>query len=297
MTTQNVIESPYSTTPTATTISQWDGNSNLSANSHLEGYTTTATAAGTTTLTVGSTYFQFFTGSTTQTCKMPVTSTLALGQSWLIVNNSTGIVTVESSGGNTIQAMAASTALLVTCILLTGTTASSWNITAYQNTAGSYLPLSGGTLTGNLAFNPTTDGITGTTAADNAGSGTVGEFISSNIAAASAISVSSNTPKNLTSLSLTAGDWDVGGNAVVVSAGVSMTETFVGINTTSATQPDLSYVSQYLTTVTNMENMGLTAPQQRINISSMTTVYIVVTAVFSTSTATMYGNIWARRRR
>ena len=43
------------------------------------GYTTTATAAGTTTLTVSSNYRQFFTGSTTQTIVLPVTSTLVIG--------------------------------------------------------------------------------------------------------------------------------------------------------------------------------------------------------------------------
>lgn len=117
----------YSTTPGASTISQWDANSNLSANSIIEGYNTTATAAATTTLTVASKQQQYFTGVTTQTVLLPVTSTLVLGQSYTIVNNSTGVVTVQSSGANTIQAMAANTSLTVTCILTSGTTAASWN--------------------------------------------------------------------------------------------------------------------------------------------------------------------------
>lgn len=104
-----------------------DANSNITANNALLGYTTTATAAGTTTLTVASTYQQFFTGSTTQNAKMAVASTLVLGQSHLIVNNSTGIVTVQSSGGNTIVAMAAATQVIVTCILTSGTSAASWD--------------------------------------------------------------------------------------------------------------------------------------------------------------------------
>lgn len=92
-----------------------------------DAYTTTATAAGTTTLTSSSNYQQYFTGSTTQTVVMPVTSTLTLGYSWRIVNNSTGVVTVQSSGANTIIAMPASTECIVTCILTSGTTASSWD--------------------------------------------------------------------------------------------------------------------------------------------------------------------------
>jgi hypothetical protein len=118
---------PYSKTPGTSTISEWDANSNLSANSVIEGYATTATAAGTTTLTVGSAQQQYFTGVTTQTVVLPVTSTLVLGQSYTIVNNSTGIVTVQSSGANTIVAMAPSSQLVVTVILTSGTTAASWS--------------------------------------------------------------------------------------------------------------------------------------------------------------------------
>jgi hypothetical protein len=114
------------TSPTASAFAGWDSNKNFSGNNLIEGYTTTATAAGTTTLTVASTYMQFFTGTTTQTVVLPVTSTLVLGQRFLIVNNSTGVVTVESSGTNTIQTMAANTTLVVTCILTSGTSAASW---------------------------------------------------------------------------------------------------------------------------------------------------------------------------
>ena len=91
------------------------------------GYTTTATAAGTTTLTSASNNQQFFTGSTTQTVVLPVTSTLALGLSYLIVNNSTGVVTVQSSGLNTITLIPANAIVRCTCILITGTTAASWS--------------------------------------------------------------------------------------------------------------------------------------------------------------------------
>src|SRR5579871_4924648 len=51
---------PYATAPAASTISEWDANKNLSANNFIEGYATTVTAAGTTTLTVGSAEQQYF---------------------------------------------------------------------------------------------------------------------------------------------------------------------------------------------------------------------------------------------
>lgn len=115
------------TAATASRAAGWDANKNLSSNIFLAGYTTTATAAGTTTLTVGSTEQQYFTGSTTQTVVLPVTSTLVLGFKFRIVNNSTGTVTVQSSGANAIIAMVANTEAVLTCILTSGTTAASWD--------------------------------------------------------------------------------------------------------------------------------------------------------------------------
>lgn len=96
------------------------------ANAALMGFTTTATAAGTTTLTNTSSYYQIFTGTSTQTIVLPVTSTLAQGWSFHIVNNSTGILTVNSSGGNLVSTCIPGATLMVTCILTSGTTAASW---------------------------------------------------------------------------------------------------------------------------------------------------------------------------
>jgi hypothetical protein len=91
------------------------------------GYTTTATAAGTTTLTVSSTHQQFFTGTTTQTIVLPVASTLVLGLSFSIENNSTGNLTVNSSGANLVGTVLPGTTVLCTCILTSGTNAASWD--------------------------------------------------------------------------------------------------------------------------------------------------------------------------
>lgn len=112
------------------------GNTITAVNS-IDGYTTTATAAGTTTLIVASNEQQYFTGTSTQTVVLPVASTLTLGQTYRIVNNSTGKVTVQSSGANTIKVMggtlitlapgAPGTELIVTCILTSGTGTASWD--------------------------------------------------------------------------------------------------------------------------------------------------------------------------
>lgn len=91
-------------------------------------WTSTATAAGTTTLTKTSNNTQIFTGSTTQTCVLPVASGLLLGIKFRIYNQSTGAVTVQSSGANTILVLPGNTAAEFMCILLSGTTAASWQV-------------------------------------------------------------------------------------------------------------------------------------------------------------------------
>ena len=97
-------------------------------NDFLVGYNTTATATGTTTLTVDSKYQQYFTGTLGQIVVMPVVSTLSLGFQFLIVNKSTGILTINSSGGNTIISLATNCTVTLTCVAITGTGTSSWNV-------------------------------------------------------------------------------------------------------------------------------------------------------------------------
>jgi len=119
--------SPQSGNLTLTLPQNIAPTSNPSFNNVIFGYETTVTSAGTKTLTTLSPYLQYFTGSSTHLVILPVTSTLQLGQSYLIINNSSGNVTVNSSGGNLIQTMAGGTNLFLTCILTSGTTDASWN--------------------------------------------------------------------------------------------------------------------------------------------------------------------------
>lgn len=119
--------SGVSAAATASTLATRDSSANLTANNTIDSYTTTATATGITTLTVTSTKLQYFTGTQTQVTVLPVTSTLALGQEYEVVNNSTGAVTVSSSGINTILVVAPSARAAFSVILTTGTTAASWS--------------------------------------------------------------------------------------------------------------------------------------------------------------------------
>ena len=118
------------TTHVSGTLALANGGTNATsapaAMASLTGFTTTATAAGTTTLTNASSFYQLFTGTLTQTIVLPVTSTLALGWTFHICNNSTGNLSVQSSGANALITILPGTTAMCTCILITGTTAASW---------------------------------------------------------------------------------------------------------------------------------------------------------------------------
>lgn len=110
----------------ATSVALRDANGNVALNNVVEGFASTATAGGTTTLTVGSAANQFFTGTAAQTVVLPGTSTLQLGQGFFFQNSSTGSLTITSSGGNAVKVIGPGAFAIVTCIALTGTTAASW---------------------------------------------------------------------------------------------------------------------------------------------------------------------------
>lgn len=125
-------------TPTASAWAGWDGSANLFANNFNAGYATTATNGGTTTLNFASAEQQYFTGSSNQIVTLPAVTLLFNGELFRIVNNSSGVVTVKSSGANTLQAMAANTELIAMVkdnTAGTGTAAWSWRYAPMESSA------------------------------------------------------------------------------------------------------------------------------------------------------------------
>ncbi|MCX6146061.1 MAG: hypothetical protein NTW25_02260 [Candidatus Kapabacteria bacterium] len=88
--------------------------------------TSIATAGATTTLTNASTKRIIYTGTLNQTCVLPVVSTLVLGDWYLLVNDSTGTVTGQTSGLNTLVTLATLQSALIHCTAITGTGIASW---------------------------------------------------------------------------------------------------------------------------------------------------------------------------
>lgn len=92
------------------------------------GFTTTATSAGTLTLDKNSDETQILTGSTTHTVVLPVAATLPLGKRFSFYNESSGAVTVQSSGLNTVLSLAGNTAGEVILNTNSGTGAAIWTL-------------------------------------------------------------------------------------------------------------------------------------------------------------------------
>lgn len=150
------------TTPTASSIAAFDANSNLSANNFLEKSQTITGTGGTTTLTNASPLVTYM-AATPNTVVLPVASTMTLNQRVILANTAaSGNMTVQSSGGNTVQVMIPGSFGEFYCTTTSGTSAASWYVLYTQAAAGAYMDLTTNqtaagnkTFTGNITQNNT----------------------------------------------------------------------------------------------------------------------------------------------
>lgn len=140
---------------------------------------------------------------------------------------------------------------------------------------------------------------------DNASAGKVGEYVSSTVASGSAVSLTTNTQANVTSISLTAGDWDVSGIAQFTgNTSTTVSSQECSISTTSAT---LDYTGGKGNAITGNPSpynqiaassaIGCVIPPVRVSLSGTTTHYLVARSIFAASTSAVYGVLRARRVR
>lgn len=170
------------------------------------------------------------------------------------------------------------------------------------------LPLTGGVVSGNLQvqgnFIPSsTNGISGTPTNNNANAGSVGEFVSSTVLVGAAVALASNTAKDVTSISLTAGDWDVWGSVAFNPAGTTTTNSQGGwvslVSNTAPVSPNNGgfVFSQGLTGGAGAALNTWTIGRARFSLSATTTVFLGAFSGFAVSTSAAYGFIGARRVR
>lgn len=151
-------------------------------------------------------------------------------------------------------------------------------------------------------------GIVGSITNDSAVAGNVGEFKTTTVAVAGTIAGAATTvSKNITSVSLTAGDWVVTGTCDLVWAGVTATVVNCGLGTTTdtlasqaggsgiGTDPNTIEIATFGTTLTGTK--VLNAPMTRVSVAATTTIYLVANMTYSAGSFTQYGTIKAWRVR
>lgn len=140
----------------------------------------------------------------------------------------------------------------------------------------------------------------GTATNDNAAAGEIGEYISASVVVGSAVPLTTAVAANVTSISLTAGDWDVWGNVIYNPTGSTVITSAYGlINNVSATVPTAPNGGAFNGWVGNITGSGMALPTGsiRYSLSATTTIYLVAYSAFSASTNGAYGFIGARRAR
>lgn len=125
--------------------------------------------------------------------------------------------------------------------------------------------------------------------------GFIGEQLTGNAVAPGA-AIATTTPQNITSVSLTAGVWDVSGVAGFIGW-TTASQIVASIGTTSATLGTLgnNRIDNTGGVVAGSISQCLTIPSYRINLSSTTTVYLVGYIAYTAGSATTFGTIRATR--
>ena len=128
------------------------------------------------------------------------------------------------------------------------------------------------------------------------------DYVESTVAAGSAVALSNNTPANMTSISLPAGDWDV--SAIVsftAAATTNITRGYASISTVSASTDltpgrfaEVPIPDSGGTFATKSPTLSI--PAARMQPAGATTVYLVVNALFTVSTCSAWGIMRARRK-
>lgn len=141
----------------------------------------------------------------------------------------------------------------------------------------------------------------GTATNDTATAGNIGELISSEILAGSAVTVLTATPTDITSITLTPGDWDVKANFANVQTGGSTISAFAAAaSMVSVTFPASPNAGAYLAinqAFTPSTNQSYPIGTIRTSVSSNTTVYLVGLLTFTGGSQKGYGFLGARRVR
>jgi len=152
-------------------------------------------------------------------------------------------------------------------------------------------PILGVATATSLQFSPSTGGIIGTTTNNNAVAGDVGEYISS--INSTPVGLSSDVAANITSVNISAGDWNIEGNVFFEPIGTT-TNFVCWTSLTSASTPSVPLLNGI-----NIAggNIGMNTPYLRVSVAAPTTVYLSAIVAIGSGSCSATGAIYARRVR
>lgn len=206
---------------------------------------------------------------------------------------------------------------------LTNKTLTSPVISTISNTGTLTLPTSTDTLVGkattdtftNKTFNSAGTGNTlqissvtvsrgqypGESTTGNATAGNIGEYVTSSVVQGSALALTTATGLTITSISLTAGDWDVSGSIMFLPGASTSITRYLGsfsltTNTLDTTPGRLVGYSTPAVVPTALIG-AFTIPTFRFSLSGTTTIFLIAQSDFTVSTNSAFGFIGARRAR
>jgi len=286
------------------TIGNTTGATRITEQVGTLGYTLTTVGASPVTIAAANTTGAIAIGGTAETGTMTLGS--SSGTNTEIIAGGTGITTLQIANAQVGGSVSIGAAMTTGTISIGGTGAQTGTIAIAPGTGAEAVTIAT-TATGvkTVGIGNTVSGskvnIAGEIDGVAAGAGYIGQPLSSLIPSGSAVSLTTGTPANVTSVALTAGDWDVSGSVDYVASTASIAVSAVwesGINTTTATLPtdgtEVFYATPAVIATTSFKT-SLVIPRKIINVSAGTTVYLVTEATFTAGTVTAYGSITARR--
>lgn len=148
----------------------------------------------------------------------------------------------------------------------------------------------------------TTGQLPGTATNDNATAGNVGQYLSSIVLFGAAVTLTSGSPLDVTTITLSAGDWDLQGVCAEQPGGATTSTSFIcNITTTANTLNNIPSDGGAFAfnqgALASGSGMSLTTDTARVSIATSTTYHLVAQATFAVSTMGAYGKLRARRVR
>lgn len=146
-------------------------------------------------------------------------------------------------------------------------------------------------------------GLIGSSTNDSATAGNIGEEIESFIAVGSPVTLATSSAKTVTTIAVSAGDWDITGQVGLnTSTSTAITQFFAGISSTANTLDFTNGRTSggFMASVTpgaGNSAMTLSNMPVRYSFAASTTVQLVAQATFSGGGLFAYGGIRARRMR